>query len=97
MRGFHLFLSCQLVPSVHGWVHVVALVAVAGWFYFAFVAMGFWVRFFSAELILIDLLVGFPLVLALGAVIYGLVYWVLKWGVILLRPDWLVCDEQEDE
>lgn len=95
MRGFHLFLSCQLIPSVHGWAHIVALGAVVGWFYFTFVIMAFWERFFSAKLILIDLLAGFPLVLALGAVIYGLVYWLIKWTVILIRPAWLDCEEDD--
>ncbi len=86
MSRFYLFLYGTLTPGLRKISEIAGAVSVISWFYFAFIHKRFFIRFMDGSLTLVDLLVGLPLVIALGVVIYATAVWLIKWLVILVAP-----------
>ncbi len=86
MTKLSLFLYGRLSPRVHRTANWIGMGVALSWLYFALVYKQFISRFITGKLQLIDLLVGLPLVIALAPVLYALVYWSVKWLVIIFWP-----------
>ncbi|MBF6056894.1 MULTISPECIES: hypothetical protein [Thiomicrorhabdus] len=76
-------------PKLNFWFQSISLVAVVVWLYFTFVEKSLISRLFEGQALLIDLLLGLPLVLALAVVIYASVFWTLKLILVLAFPQFL--------
>lgn len=83
---FCLFKSSRLTPSLHTFANGLAWFAVLAWLYFAFVEKSFLDNFWAGQSLLIDLLLGLPIVLIFAVVVYAMVYWPIKVLVILVYP-----------
>lgn len=86
MSRLSLFIYGRLHPRIHRWLNGAGFCAAVGWLYYALVYKQFINRFISGNLQFLDILLGLPLVIALAPVIYALIYWSVKWAVILLYP-----------
>ncbi len=92
------FLYGKLSPRIHFIANMLGLFSAFYWLYYTLFYKEFFSAYFSGKLTLIDLLVGFPLILSLAPVLYALVYWLIKWGVIFLIPDKItVADFKDDD
>lgn len=87
------FLYGRLDSSVHLMANLLGLMVAIGWLYFTLIHKKFFLLFSSGQLALIDLLIGFPLIIALAPVLYALVYWLIKWIVIFFFPEKLTVPE----
>ncbi|MDG6778059.1 hypothetical protein QCB44_04995 [Thiomicrorhabdus sp. zzn3] len=76
---------------------VISWLAVAAWLYFAFIEKALWSKLFSGEALLVDLLLGLPLVLMLAVVVYATLYWLLKLLVVVFLPQAIVPAESEHD
>ncbi|MBO1925136.1 hypothetical protein [Thiomicrorhabdus sp. 6S3-12] len=72
-------------------------IAVLFWLEFAFLEKELVEKIFAGHALIIDLLVGLPLVLAMAIMIYALVYWGIKVALIYLKPSWIVHIEPTEE
>ncbi len=60
------------------------------WLYFAFIEKALWSKIMQGEAIIVDLVFGFPLVLAFAIMIYASVYWSFKLLLVLFYPAGLI-------
>jgi hypothetical protein len=84
-----LFRYGRLPRLVHQLLLATSFLAAAYWLYFAVVKMQLLPRFLEGEALILDAVVGFPLVLALAIVVYAIVFWIVKIILIILYPSWL--------
>lgn len=87
---FCLFKNSRIAYPYNYLVLLMSLAGVAYWFYFAFIEKAFLETVFSGDALIVDLLLGLPVVLIFGLVIYALIYWGLKVVFILLMPQLIV-------
>jgi hypothetical protein len=81
-----LFRNSVLQPSVNRIGVLLSWLAVLAWLYFSFVEKELWFKLLAGDAILVDLLLGIPLVLMLAVVVYATVYWFFKLIIIALFP-----------
>ncbi|WP_178863819.1 hypothetical protein [Thiomicrorhabdus cannonii] len=81
-----LFRNSVLQPSVNRIGVMLSWLAVLAWLYFSFVEKELWFKLLAGDAILVDLLLGIPLVLMLAVVVYATVYWSFKLLIIALFP-----------
>ncbi len=96
MTKLSMFLYGQLHPKLHFWVNLSGFATAGAWLFYALVVKDFIGRFLAGNLQFLDILVGLPLVIALAPVLYALVYWSVKWLVILIAPHLIRLPEQHD-
>lgn len=84
-----LFRYGQLPVKVHYFLLALGAAAASYWLYFAVVKMELLARLMAGETLILDAIVGFPLVLAMAIVFYGIVFWFIKLVLIILYPHWL--------
>lgn len=84
-----LFRYGQLPKWAHRGLLLASLMAASYWLYFSIVKMELLPRLLAGETLILDAIVGFPLVLALAIVVYAVVYWATKIVFIILSPHWL--------
>ncbi|WP_044406202.1 hypothetical protein [Thiomicrospira microaerophila] len=84
-----LFRYGKLPKITHQLLLAASLIAASYWLYFAIVKMQLLPRFLAGEALILDAVVGFPLVLALAIVVYAVVFWLVKLMVIIFYPSWL--------
>ncbi|MPQ75761.1 hypothetical protein [Hydrogenovibrio sp. JE_KL2] len=83
---FCLFRNSKILYPLNLWVWLASMAPVVYWLYFAFVEKSFLQNFLSGQSLFIDLLLGLPIVLIFGIVIYAMIYWLLKFIVIMFWP-----------
>lgn len=83
---FCLFRNSKIIYPLNLWVWLASMAPVVYWLYFAFVEKSFLQNFLSGQSLFIDLLLGLPIVLIFGIVIYAMIYWLLKFIVIMFWP-----------
>ncbi|MBD3822538.1 MAG: hypothetical protein IE914_09820 [Thiotrichales bacterium] len=83
---FCLFRNSKIRYPLNLWVWLASMAPVVYWLYFAFVEKSFLQNFLSGQSLFIDLLLGLPIVLIFGIVIYAMIYWLLKFIVIMFWP-----------
>ncbi|WFE68448.1 hypothetical protein P8S54_09590 [Thiomicrospira sp. R3] len=84
-----LFRYGQLPKLAHRGLLFASLAAALYWLYFSIVKMELLPRLLAGETLILDAIVGFPLVLALAIVVYAIVYWAIKIVMIIAYPHWL--------
>lgn len=87
---FCLFRNSKIAYPLSLWVWLASIAPVFYWLYFAMVEKDFLHNFVSGKSLFVDLLLGLPVVLIFGVVIYAMVFWVLKLLIILLMPSWII-------
>lgn len=92
-----LFKNSHVHPSLNRYLMLISWLAVAAWLYFAFIEKALWSKLFSGEAILVDLLLGLPLVLMLAVVVYATLYWLLKLLVVVFLPQAIIPAESEHD
>ncbi|NCN43118.1 MAG: hypothetical protein CO158_00800 [Piscirickettsiaceae bacterium CG_4_9_14_3_um_filter_43_564] len=93
---FSLFKNSRLVYPLNWIVLLSSLFGVIYWLYFAFIEKAFLDRVLGGTALLVDLLLGLPVVLIFALVVYALIYWGLKVLVIVLLPNRLEQIEAPD-
>jgi hypothetical protein len=84
-----LFRYGHLPARVHYFLLALGAAAAFYWLHFAVIKMALLPRLMAGETLLLDAIVGFPLVLAMAIVVYGIVFWFIKLVLIMLYPHWL--------
>ncbi|QKI89146.1 hypothetical protein [Thiomicrorhabdus xiamenensis] len=92
-----LFRNSRIHPKLNPWAILLSWIAVLFWLEFAFLEKELVEKIFAGHALIIDLLVGLPLVLAMAIMIYALVYWGIKVALIYLKPSWIVHIEPTEE
>ncbi|MBN2647585.1 MAG: hypothetical protein JXR44_07365 [Thiotrichales bacterium] len=91
-----LFRSTRIHPKWNLWAILLSWLAVFLWLEFAFLQKSLLDKMLAGHALLIDLLLGVPLVLAMAIMIYALVYWGIKVGLIYFYPAGVVPIEQPE-
>ncbi len=89
-----LFRNYYIAPGIDRYVVFLSWLGVIAWLYFAFIQKEFMSKIFSGKTVLVDLVLGLPLVLMLGVIVYACVYWGCKLFIIFLLPQALILKEQ---
>lgn len=84
-----LFRYGKLPKLAHLGLVVASLAASFYWLYFAVIKMELLPRLLAGETLILDAVVGFPLILSLAIVVYAIVYWSVKIVMIVAYPHWL--------
>ena len=83
------------------WYHRLMVILSLGmafiWLYFTVIHKQLVQRMLEGNTDLLDALIGFQLILELTVVIYASVFWLLKWLLILVAPQYLTLPPNEDE
>lgn len=87
---FCLFKNSHIHPRLNPYVILVSLLSVIAWLYFAFIEKELVTKLFEGQAIMVDLLLGIPLVLMLAVVVYATVYWFFKLLIVYLLPQAIV-------
>lgn len=85
---FDLFKNSRLSYPLNWIVWGISIAGVLYWLFFAFIEKAFLDRVLGGTALLVDLLLGLPVVLIFALVVYAMIYWGLKLLVILLLPNW---------
>lgn len=93
---FCLFKNSHIHPRINLYVVLVSLLSVVAWLYFAFIEKELMTKLFEGQAIMVDLLLGIPLVLMLAVVVYATVYWFFKLLIVYLLPQAIVPAQQFD-
>lgn len=83
---FCLFRNSRILAPWHYWVLLLSLGGVVYWLHFAFIEKAFWQTVVHGQALFVDLLLGLPVVLIFAVVVYAMIYWSLKVGLIFLLP-----------
>lgn len=83
---FCLFKNSHLAPKVNFFVAAISWIAALAWLNFTFVEKELVFKVIAGEAILLDLLLGIPLVLMLAVVVYATIFWFLKLVIVYLFP-----------
>jgi hypothetical protein len=87
---FCLFKNAHIHPRLNRYVSLVGWVGALAWLYFAFIEKALVYKLFQGEAILVDLLLGVPLVLMMAVVVYATLYWLLKLLIVYVWPQAMV-------
>lgn len=93
---FCLFKNSHVRPGLNRFLILVSWVGALSWLYFAFYEKELLVKLLAGETILVDLLLGVPLVLMLAVVVYATLYWFLKLLVVYFLPHALIPAERPE-
>lgn len=85
-----LFRNSVLTRRLHFLGSLLSWLAVGAWLHFSFVEKALWFKLLAGDAILVDLLLGIPLVLMLAVVVYATVFWLFKLLIIALFPQGVV-------
>lgn len=96
-----LFRNARLSPMFHILASLISWGTVFYWLYFSFIHKSFLENVFAGKALMVDLLLGLPVVLVFAIVIYAFLYWSIKLLVILLFPHTIIhlktdLDEESD-
>ncbi|WP_051347227.1 hypothetical protein [Thiomicrorhabdus chilensis] len=91
---FCLFKNSHIHPRINLYVVLVSLLSVVAWLYFAFIEKELVTKLFEGQAIMVDLLLGIPLVLMLAVVVYATVYWFFKLLIVYFLPQAIVPAQQ---
>ncbi len=94
---FCLFRNSHIHPSLNRYVILLSLFGVIGWLYFTFIEKSLVNMLMSGDALIVDLVLGLPLVLMMGVVVYATIYWTCKILIILLLPQLIVPAEPESD
>lgn len=83
---FCLFKNSHLTPKVNFFVAAISWIAALAWLNFTFIEKELVLKVIAGEAILLDLLLGIPLVLMLAVVVYATVFWFIKLIIVYLFP-----------
>lgn len=85
-----LFRNSLIHPRLDPVAVALSWAATLYWLYFAFIEKALWAKIMQGEAIIVDLVFGFPLVLAFAIMIYASVYWSFKLLLVLFYPAGLI-------
>jgi len=83
---FDLFRHYRMKPKLHRYAVLFSLSIVLAWLYFSFIEKSFVGKMLSGEALIVDLVLGLPLVLMFTVIVYACAYWSCKWLVIFFLP-----------
>ncbi|VAW43881.1 hypothetical protein MNBD_GAMMA04-1814 [hydrothermal vent metagenome] len=83
---FDLFRHYRIEPKLHRYAVLFSLSVVLGWLYFSFIEKSFVGKMLSGEALIVDLVLGLPLVFMFTVIVYACAYWLCKWLVIFFLP-----------
>ncbi|MDG6772918.1 hypothetical protein QCB45_01105 [Thiomicrorhabdus sp. ZW0627] len=93
---FCLFKNSHIHPALNRYVVLLSWLGVVAWLYFAFIEKELVLKLFKGHAVMVDLLLGIPLVLMLAVVVYATIYWLFKLLIIYLLPHAVIPANQED-
>lgn len=93
---FYFFRYYRIEPKLNRYAVLFSLSAVIGWLYFSFIEKSFVGKMISGEALIVDLVLGLPLVMMFTIIVYACAYWFCKIFVIFLLPRAMVPYKQED-
>jgi hypothetical protein len=94
---FCLFRNSLIHPRLNLYVILLSLFGVIGWLYFTMIEKSLVNMLMSGEALIVDLVLGLPLVLMMGVVVYATIYWTCKILIIMLLPQFIVPSEPESD
>lgn len=83
---FCLFRNSRIVNPLNYFVLAISWMPVLYWLHFAFIEKSFVNNYIEGSTLMVDLLLGLPIVLLFAIVIYAMFYWFLKIVVITFAP-----------
>lgn len=87
MHSFLQVFRYGKLPSKLDKITVFSGLLLAGfWLYFALIRKEFVLRVFTGQTVLLDLLIGLPIVLAFAIMVYAIVIWSVKILVMIAAP-----------
>lgn len=92
-----LFRGYQIEPRLNRYVMLLGLSGVFAWLYFSFIKKAFVGKIISGEALIVDLVLGLPLVLMLAIVVYASIYWSCKLFIIFLLPHAMIPVPDSDQ
>lgn len=93
---FYLFRHHRIESKLNRYAVLLSLSAVIGWLYFSFIEKSFVGKMISGDALIVDLVLGLPLVLMFTIIVYACAYWSCKLLIIFLLPQALIPYQQED-
>ncbi|MCF6344993.1 MAG: hypothetical protein L3J00_00830 [Thiomicrorhabdus sp.] len=93
---FYLFRHHRIEPKLNRYAVLLSLGGVIGWLYFSFIEKSFVGKMISGDALIVDLVLGLPLVLMFTIIVYACVYWSCKLLIIFLLPQALIPYQLED-
>ncbi len=93
---FYLFRHHRIEPKLNRYAVLLSLGAVIGWLYFSFIEKSFVGKMISGDALIVDLVLGLPLVLMFTIIVYACAYWSCKLLIIFLLPQALIPYQRED-
>jgi len=83
---FCLFRNTHLKAPFSHFALALSWVSALYWSYFTFIEKDFWHKIQTGQAMLVDLVLGLPLVIAIAIVLYAATYWSIKLVAIFLLP-----------
>ncbi len=83
---FCLFRNSRIVNPLNYLVLILSWLPTLYWLYFTLVEKSFLHNFFDGASLMVDLLLGLPIVLLFAIIIYAMVYWTFKVIIIIFAP-----------
>lgn len=94
---FCLFRNSHIHPSLNRYIILLSLFGVIGWLYFTMIEKSLVNMLMSGDALIVDLVLGLPLVLMMAVVVYATIYWTCKILLIMLLPQFIVPAEPESD
>lgn len=66
------------------------------WLYFALIRKEFVLRVFTGQTVILDLLIGLPIVLAFGIMVYAIVIWSVKILLMIMAPNLITMPDMDE-
>ena len=86
----YLFRHYRIEPKLNRYAVLLIFSVVAIWLYFSFVEKSFVGKMISGDALIVDLVLGLPLVLMLTIIVYACAYWSCKLIIIFLLPQAMI-------
>jgi hypothetical protein len=83
---FDLFRHYRIEAKLNRYAVLFSLSIVLAWLYFSFIEKSFVGKIMSGEALLVDFVLGLPLIFMFTVIIYACAYWFCKWLVIFFLP-----------
>ncbi len=87
---FDLFRHYRIEAKLNRYAVLFSLSVVLAWLYFSFIEKSFIGKILSGEALLVDFILGLPLIFMFTVIIYACAYWFCKWLVIFFLPHAMV-------
>ncbi len=94
---FNLFRHYRIEAKLNRYAVLFSLSVVLAWLYFSFIEKSFVGKIMSGEALLVDFVLGLPLIFMFTVIIYACAYWLCKWLVIFFLPHAMIPYSLKDQ